>query len=77
MLGAGLQTFDERDFVVCLHISAHFDGAQIAFTVDRLEREDAKQNERAIIDVVHDTLREFMEAAEQRCGPIEEIYRKP
>lgn len=63
--------------MICLHIAAHFDGKQIAFTVDRLEREDAKPNERAIIDAVHDCLREMMGAAEQRCGPIEEIYRNP
>lgn len=61
--------------MICLHISAHFDGEQIHFTADRMEREDARPNERAVIDMVHDGLKLLMACCANRCGPIKEIER--
>ena len=61
--------------MVCLHIAAHFDGKEIRFTVDRMEREDARPDERAVIDAVHDGLELLMEMCANRTGPIEKIER--
>ena len=61
--------------MICLHIAAHFDGKEIRFTADRMEREDARADERAVIDTVHDGLKLLMEMCANRTGPIEEIDR--
>ena len=61
--------------MICLHIAAHFDGKEIRFTADRMEREDARPDERLVIDMVHDGLELLMEMCTSRTGPIEKIER--
>ena len=63
--------------MICLHITAHFDGEKICFEANRMEREDARKDERVVIDMVHDGLKLLMETVfENRIGPVTEIDRK-
>ena len=62
--------------MICLHITAHKDDSGLLLEVDRLEREDAAQEEARIIDLIHDVLRVTFEASGKTVREIKKPWWK-
>ncbi len=62
--------------MICLHITAHKDDSGLLLEVDRLEREDASQEEARIIDLIHDVLRVTFEASGKTVREIKKPWWK-
>lgn len=62
--------------MICLHITAHKDESGLLLEVDRLEREDAAQEEARIIDLIHDVLRVTFEASGKTVREIKKPWWK-
>lgn len=62
--------------MICLNITAHKDGSDLLLEVDRLEREDASQEEARIIDLIHDVLRATFEASGKTVREIKKPWWK-
>lgn len=62
--------------MICLHITAHKDESVILLEVNRLEREDASQEEARIIDLIHGMLQATFEASGKTVREIKKPWWK-